>query len=93
MSVERLFNPHVGSASVTTGRTTLDLLGLSLPYTQVDLLTPADFADESNKSGFRAGWGQLVNDRVLELLHKVGVMVPFYCVHLAEPVGELGPST
>lgn len=64
------------SARGASTRTTLDLLSLSLPFTQTRLLDPADLVAEADKRRVRLDLSQL------EVLHRARLLVPFFSVSL-----------
>jgi hypothetical protein len=69
--------PTARSAGLTTGRSSLDLLELPYPFSQVHLLTVSEFAGMAGKRCGRAGRRMpAVNDQILEELHRCGVLVP-----------------
>jgi hypothetical protein len=72
-----------GAAGLTTVRSSLDLLDLPYPFSQVNLLTVREFADMAGKRRGRAGRRlPPVNEQVLEELHRWGVLVPLFRVDL-----------
>ena len=75
--------PTVRPAGLTTARSSLDLLELPYPFSQVHLLTVSEFADMAGKRRGRAGRRlPPVNEQVLEELHRCGVLVPLFRVDL-----------
>jgi hypothetical protein len=73
----------------STTRTTLDLLSLPFPFSQVGLLDPSEFVKAVNQR--RIGvWGDRdLDESGLEELHRQRILVPFYCVSIAkEPLHE-----
>ena len=75
--------PTVRPAGLTTARSSLDLLDLPYPFSQVSLLTVSEFADMVRKRRGRAGRRlPPVNEQVLEELHRCGVLVPLFRVDL-----------
>ena len=63
--------PTVQAAGLTTVRSSLDLLELPYPFSQVHLLTVSEFADMARKRRGRAGRRlPPVNEQVLEELHR-----------------------
>ena len=76
--------PTVRAAEAATVRTSLELLGLTYPFSQVGLLTASDFATLAGERRSRAGRSlPPVNEQVLKELHRYGVLVPFFRVDLA----------
>ena len=75
--------PTVRAAGLTTARSSLDLLELPYPFSQVHLLTVSEFAGMAGKRRGRAGRRlPPVNEQVLEELHRCGVLVPLFRVDL-----------
>jgi hypothetical protein len=75
--------PSVRRAEATTTRSSLDLLGLPYPFSQLGLLTASDFAKLAEQRRSRAAFSlPRVDEQVLEELHKSGVLVPFFRVDL-----------
>ena len=72
-----------------TARTTLDLLSLPFPFSQVDLLQPSEFVKAAQQRRITM-WGRHdLDESGLQELHRRGILVPFYCVSIAEaPTGE-----
>ncbi len=80
--------PTVRAAGLTTARSSLDLLELPYPFSQVHLLTVSEFADMASKRRGRAGRRlPPVNEQVLEELHRCEVLVPLFRVDL-EPAPD-----
>jgi hypothetical protein len=79
--------PTVTSATAATTRSSLDLLLLPYPFSQVGLLTGSEFVRLAEQRRSRAARGLIppVNEQVLEELHQCGVLVPLFRVDL-EPV-------
>lgn len=76
-------HPTVGSASVTTSRSSLDLFELPYPFSQAKLLTPSEFGKLAEQRRNRAEQGlPPVNEQVLEELHRCSVLVPLLRVDL-----------
>jgi hypothetical protein len=75
--------PTIQPAVAATGRSSLDLLDLPYPFSQVGLLTASDFA---NLAGQRRSWAMRglpsLDAQVLEELHRYGVLVPLFRVDL-----------
>ena len=75
--------PTVRAAGLTTVRSSLDLLELPYPFSQVRLLTVSEFADLARKRrGREACHLPPINEQVLEELHRCGVLVPLFRVEL-----------
>jgi hypothetical protein len=74
--------------SITT-RSTLDLLSLPFPFSQLDLLQPSEFIKAAAERRMTM-WGQReLDENGLQELHRQQILVPFYCVSIAEkPGGE-----
>jgi hypothetical protein len=72
-----------------TIRTTLDLLSLPFPFSQTELLDPSEFVKAANQRRIRM-WGRRdLDESGLQELHRQHILVPFYCVSIAEePTGE-----
>ena len=80
--------PTVRAAGLTTVRSSLDLLELPYPFSQVHLLTVSEFAEMAGKRRGRAGRRlPPVDEQVLEELHRCGVLVPLFRVDL-EPAPD-----
>jgi hypothetical protein len=84
--------PHRGYQTIvrptlSTTRTSVDLLGLAWPFSQVRLLTQDEFLRQAADRRVRVGGyrGHDLNRSALEELHRVGVLVPLYRVDLANP--------
>lgn len=81
--------------SAATQRTSLDLLSLPAPFSQVKLLTAADFAKEANRRRPRVALSHPeLNEQILEELHRHGVLVPFFRVglHADTPARAVGTA-
>ena len=81
---------HVVQKTIApTSRTTLDLLSLPFPFSQVDLLDPSEFVKAAAQRRIMM-WGRHDLDvSGLQELHRHGILVPFYCVSIAdEPTGK-----
>ena len=72
--------PTTGAA--WTPRSSLDLLSLPYPFSQVALLTPKAMADAAAQRRITTHAGHLVQESLLEELHRLGLLVPFYRVDL-----------
>lgn len=73
----------VRKASATTPRSTLELLSLSYPFTQVSLLTADEFAREGGRRRSRSASSfPPIDTQVLEEFHRLGALVPFFRVDL-----------
>jgi hypothetical protein len=75
--------PHRGYQTIvrptlSTTRTSVDLLGLAWPFSQVRLLTQDEFLRQAADRRVRVGGyrGHDLNRSALEELHRVGVLVP-----------------
>jgi len=80
---------HVVQKTIaTTARSTLDLLSLSFPFSQVALLDPSEFVKAASQRRITM-WGRRDLDvSGLQELHQHGVLVPFYWVSVADrPAG------
>lgn len=74
-----------------TARTSLDLLDLLYPFSQVDLLTASDFAKFAEERRSRAARKLPSIDRqLLEELHRHGILVPLFRVDLTPAQGVPG---
>lgn len=73
----------VPSASAATSRSSLDLLSLSYPFSQLGLMSADEFAKQAERRRSR-GMRSLppVNVQVLEELHRHGVLIPLFRVDL-----------
>jgi hypothetical protein len=72
-------------ALAATSRSSLDLLTLQYPFSQVNLLTPEGFAKEAERRHSHAARGRLHLDVAgLEELHRHGVLVPLLRVDLGD---------
>ena len=80
----------VRSAEAAIARSSMDLLGLPCPFSQVGLLTASEFAKLAELRRSRAARSlPPVNEQVLEELHRRGVLVPLFRVDLApSPAAE-----
>jgi hypothetical protein len=80
---------HVVQKTIApTNRTTLDLLSLPFPFSQVDLLQPSEFVKAAEQRRITT-WGRRdLDESGLQELHRRGILVPFYCVSIAKtPTG------
>lgn len=66
---------RIPTVGVTTSRTSLDVLGREMPFTQTPILEPNDFVREAGKRGVR------FRECLLEDLHRHQLLVPFYWAH------------
>ncbi len=84
--------PTVASASAATIRSSLDLLSLPYPFSQVGLLTVSEFVKLGEQRRSRAARGLIppVNEQVLEELHRCRVLVPLFRVDLEPVAGAPG---
>lgn len=73
---------QVQTSRVVTPRSSLDLLKLSYPFSQVGLLMTSDFAKEAEKRRSRTARHLPMNTQVLEELHRQGLLVPLFRVDL-----------
>jgi hypothetical protein len=74
----------VRRAEAATARSSLDLLGLPYPFSQLGLLTASEFAKLAERRRRRTARGlPAVNEHVLEELHRCGVLVLLFRVDLA----------
>jgi hypothetical protein len=79
----RLYSTVGGPAEAGTARSSLELLELPYPFSQVGLLTAGDFAKLAEERRSRAARSlPPVNQQVLEELHRCGVLVPLFRVDL-----------
>ncbi|MFZ0127978.1 MAG: hypothetical protein WAL77_00985 [Candidatus Dormiibacterota bacterium] len=79
----------VEKAIAPTARSTLDLLTLPFPFSQVDLLQPSDFTQAARQRRMKMWGGRDLDESGLQELHKQRVVVPFYCVSIAgAPKGQ-----
>ena len=75
--------PAIQPAAAATGRSSLDLLSLPYPFSQVGLLTAAEFATLAGQRRSRATQGLPPLDaQVLEELHRCEILVPLFRVDL-----------
>ena len=75
--------PTVRAAGATTARTSLDLLELPYPFSQVGLLSASEFAKLATERRSRADRSSPpVNEQTLHELHRGGVLVPLFRVDL-----------
>jgi hypothetical protein len=81
--------PTVRSAKAATARSSLDLLGLPYPFSQVGLLTASSFVELAEERRSRAGRNLPINEQVLEELHRCGVLVPLFRVDLTPSPGAV----
>jgi hypothetical protein len=81
----------VRAAEGAAARSSLELLSLPYPFSQVGLLTAGEFARLAGQRRSRAARRlPEVNEQVLEELHRCGVLVPLYRVDLAPVPGTGG---
>jgi hypothetical protein len=87
-AAKRKFISVVEQARATTARSTLDLLTLPWPFSQVQLLSANEFVRhvEDRRIGALGGWKLDLSG--FEDLHRTGVLVPFYRVRLFDPDPE-----
>ena len=79
--------PTVRSAGLTTGRSSLDLLELPYPFSQVHVLTVSEFSGWHKRCGRAGRRMPPVDEQVLEELHRCGVLVPLFRVDLEPTPG------
>lgn len=81
--------PSVRPADAAATRSSLDLLGLPYPFSQVYLLSASDFAKLAEERRSREQRHSLprMDEQVLEELHRCGVLVPLFRVDLAPRPG------
>ncbi len=73
----------VRRADAVTARSSLDLLNLPYPFSQLGLLTASDFAKLAGERRSRAGRSlPSVDEQVLEELHRYGALIPLFRVDL-----------
>jgi hypothetical protein len=72
----------VQPAIAATLRTSLELLNLPFPFSQLGLLDVDEFLREADERRITMASGWRLNASGLEELHKQGVLVPLYCVRL-----------
>ncbi len=72
----------IRAAPAATTRSSLDLLSLPYPFSQVRLLNAADFAKQAERRRSRAQRQLPMSVQVLEELHRHGVLVPLLRVDL-----------
>jgi hypothetical protein len=70
-------------ASAATTKSSLDLLGLAFPFSQVGLLSASDFVTQAAKRRSLAVRHFPMSERILEELHRHGILVPLFRVDLA----------
>jgi hypothetical protein len=66
-------------------RSTIDLLTLPYPFSQVPLMTEADFCRAAVQRGITLSGRHDLDRSALEELHRHQIIVPFYCVTIAGP--------
>ena len=76
-------NVRIPRAKASSSRSTVELLTLPWPFSQLQLLTAEEFVKETDKQGV-APKSWRFDDRALED-HRAGVLVPFYRVRLEDP--------
>jgi hypothetical protein len=87
-SGERAYS-SLESATATTARSSLDLLSLRYPFSQVGLLSANEFAKQAGRRRNRTMRSlPPINAQVLEELHRSGVLIPLFRVDLTP--GESG---
>jgi hypothetical protein len=73
------------SAAAATSRSSLELLGLRFPFSQLGLLSADEFAKQAERrrsKGLRSR--PTITTQVLEELHRHGVLIPLFRVDLTE---------
>ncbi len=76
-------------AFAATERSTLDLLRLPFPFSQVALLQPSEFVTAVRDRRITMGSGRELDEGGLQEMHRRRILVPFYCVSIAdEPTGK-----
>jgi hypothetical protein len=84
----------VHSAEAGTARSSLGLLSLPYPFSQVGLLTASEFGKLGEQRRSRAARSlTAVNEQVLEELHRCRVLVPLFRVDLAPEPGAVRIDT
>ena len=79
----RKLYPTVRAAGAVTARSSLELLGLPYPFSQVRLLGASEFAKLAMERRSRADRSlPVINEQTLEDLHRGGVLVPLFRVDL-----------
>ena len=90
-SASQTLYSSVRTAEAATGRSSLELLGLSYPFSQVSLLTASDFAKlAEERRGRSAPRFPPMHEQVLEELHRCEVLVPLFRVDLTPRAGAQG---
>jgi hypothetical protein len=80
---ELVVYPAVRATGAATARTSLDLLELAYPFSQVGLFTPGEFGKFATERRSRADRSlPPVNEQTLQELHRGGVLVPLFRVDL-----------
>jgi hypothetical protein len=83
--------PTIRTAEGAAARSSLELLSLPYPFSQVGLLTASEFARLAGQRRSRAARRlPQVDEQVLEELHRCGVLVPLFRVDLAPVPGTRG---
>jgi len=73
----------VGKTIAGTHRTSIELLDLPFPFSQVSLLTVDEFVKAADQRRIHMG-GHSLNPTGLEELHRYGVLVPIFCVSIGQ---------
>jgi hypothetical protein len=73
----------VQRSRAASSRSTLDLLELPWPFSQVSLLTPQEFARQGEERSIGSGGARGLDVSSLQELHRTGILVPFYRVDIA----------
>ncbi len=81
---------HVVQKTISpTSRSPLDLLNLPFPFSQVSLLQPSEFIKAAAQRRITMWGGRDLDESGLQELHRRQIIVPFYCVSIAdEPTGK-----
>jgi hypothetical protein len=72
-------------AHADTARSSLDLLNLPYPFSQVDLMTPEQLEAAAKARRICMAYGRALDLPGLEELHRHGILVPLFCVTLEPP--------
>jgi hypothetical protein len=74
---------YVPSAVAATRRTSVELLTLPYPFSQVFLIDADDFIKEVDKRQIRMSGGWRLNISGLQELHRQGLLIPFFGIDLS----------
>jgi hypothetical protein len=71
--------------ALITDRSSLDVLGLPWPFSQIGLLTPEEFLKQAQQHRVRVGGarGQELDSSGLQELHRLGILIPLFRIDLA----------